>query len=398
MKAIKWSIAAVLAVSMYGPIHTAEAANSTSTNVVNEQSSSSTDDLIFQMDYTDMTVGDKVPVQIFAKGPDGSSERVPLSQADMVIEKPYLLQKLPDGSMKALAVGETNVTVRSGTNSKTLKVSISADKDIETGVLISGTMYLPVQSTFKLLGATVQANTATKTFSIRLGDLPIQLQLGSDIAMVNGNKVKMSGKVQTVDGGAVFPATLLKTSLGAVLDFGAHYESLNINFGKAELFAYTKNTLKIAKRESQGDLAKLIGKTYWFNQFDSDYKFQKATIVDILVNDDNEFAISFKLASGKVVETYDMEYDQVTRVLANKEYFFTSDPTKIYKWSNAIWAKIKAGTISTGMTKQQVELSWGTPIDKSSLSGSGITVETWQYRNYNYVTFTNGVVSMIYTN
>ncbi|MNV48853.1 hypothetical protein D3C71_1407790 [compost metagenome] len=182
------------------------------------------------------------------------------------------------------------------------------------------------------------------------------------------------------------------------MDFGAHYESLNINFGKAELFAYTKNTLKIAKRESQGDLAKLIGKTYWFNQFDSDYKFQKATIVDILVNDDNEFAISFQLASGKVVETYDMEYDQVTRVLANKEYFFTSDPTKIYKWSNAIWAKIKAGTISTGMTKQQVELSWGTPIDKSSLSGSGITVETWQYRNYNYVTFTNGVVSMIYTN
>ncbi len=98
------------------------------------------------------------------------------------------------------------------------------------------------------------------------------------------------------------------------------------------------------------------------------------------------------------MNSYDMEYDQVTRDLANKEYFFTSDPTKIYKWSNAIWAKIKAGTISTGMTKQQVELSWGTPIDKSSLSGSGITVETWQYRNYNYVTFTNGVVSMIYTN
>lgn len=398
MKAIKWSLTAVLAVSMYGPIHTAKAADVNSTNVVNEQSSSSTDDLIFQMDYTDMTVGDKVPVQIFAKGSDGSSERIPLSQADMVIEKPYLLQKLPDGSIKALAVGETNVTVRSGANSKTLKLSISADKDIETGVLISGTMYLPVQATFKSLGATIQANTATKTFSIRVGDLPIQLQLGSDIAMVNGKKVKMSGKVQTVDGGAVFPATLLRTALGAVLDFGAHYESMNITFGKAELFAYTKNTLKISKRESQGDLAKLIGKTYWFNQFDSDYKFQKATIVDILVNDDNEFSISFQLASGKVVNSYDMEYDQVIRDLGNKEYFFTSDPTKIYKWSNAIWAKIKAGTISTGMTKQQVELSWGTPVNKSSLSGSGITVETWQYRNYNYVTFTNGVVSMIYTN
>jgi hypothetical protein len=398
MKAIKWGLAAVLAVSMFGPIHAAEAANATNTNVVDEQSISSTDDLIFQMDYTDMTVGDKVPVQIYAKGPDGSSERVPLAQADMVIEKPYLLQKQADGTIKALAVGETKVTVRSGSASKTLSVVISADKSIDQAVLIGGTMYLPVQSVFKSLGATVQANTATKIFSIRLGDLPIQLQLGSDIAMVNGNKVKMSGKVQTVDGGAVFPATLLKTALGAVLDFGAYYETMTIYFGKAEMYAYTKNTLKIVKRDAQGDLAKLIGKTYWFNQFDSGYKFQKATIVDIIPNDDNEFAISFQLSSGKVVNTYYMAYDQVTAVLGTKEYFFTSDPTKIYKWSNAIWAKIKAGKISTGMTKQQVELSWGTPVNKSSLSGSGITVETWQYRNYNYVTFTNGVVSMIYTN
>jgi hypothetical protein len=337
-------------------------------------------------------------VQIYAKGPDGSSERVPLAQADMLIEKPYLLQKQADGTIKALAVGETKVTVRSGAASKTLSVVISADKSIDQAVLIGGTMYLPVQSGFKSLGATVQANSATKTFSIRLGDLPIQLQLGSDIAMVNGNKVKMSGKVQTVDGGAVFPATLLKTALGAVLDFGAYYETMTIYFGKAELYAYTKNTLKIVKRDAQGDLAKLIGKTYWFNQFDSGYKFQKATIVDIIPNDDNEFAISFQLSSGKVVNTYYMAYDQVTAVLGTKEYFFTADPTKIYKWSNAIWAKIKAGKISTGMTKQQVELSWGTPVNKSSLSGSGITVETWQYRNYNYVTFTNGVVSMIYTN
>ncbi|MNO23375.1 hypothetical protein D3C76_131770 [compost metagenome] len=398
MKAIKWSLAAVLAVSMYGPIHTAKAANANSTNVVNEQSISSTDDLIFQMDYTEMTVGDKVPVQIYAKGPDGSSERVPLAQADMVIEKPYLLQKQADGTMKATAVGETTVTVRSGTSSKTLKVSISADENIGQAAFINGTMYLPVQSIFKALGASVQANTATKTFSIRLGDLPIQLQLGSDIAMVNGNKVKMNGKVQTVNGGAVFPSSLLKTALGAQLEFDGAYQMMTIYFGKAELFAYTNQTEKIFKKESQGNLANLIGKTYWINQFDSAYKFQKVTIVDIIPDYDGAFAISFKLASGKVLNTYDMSAEQVISVLGTKENFFTADPYKTYKWSNATWAKIKAGTISTGMTKQQVELSWGTPVNKSSLSGSGIKVETWQYRNYNYVTFTNGVVSMIYTN
>ncbi|MNO00194.1 hypothetical protein D3C81_2200240 [compost metagenome] len=49
------------------------------------------------------------------------------------------------------------------------------------------------------------------------------------------------------------------------------------------------------------------------------------------------------------------------------------------------------------MTKQQVELSWGTPESKSAAVGGGIRVETWQYVGYDYVTFTNGVVSFIYT-
>ncbi|MNI48228.1 hypothetical protein D3C73_1027840 [compost metagenome] len=92
-----------------------------------------------------------------------------------------------------------------------------------------------------------------------------------------------------------------------------------------------------------------------------------------------------------------MTGNDIISALTDKDQFLTADPYKTYNWSSATWAKIKAGQISTGMTKQQVELSWGTPVNKSAMEGSGIRVETWQYSGYNYVTFTNGVVSYIYT-
>lgn len=113
----------------------------------------------------------------------------------------------------------------------------------------------------------------------------------------------------------------------------------------------------------------MIGKTYWLNQFDSDYKFQKVTIVDILPDYEGEFVISFKLLStGEILNTYSMSGDELIRTLGNKEYFLTTDPFKT------------------------------TPISKSTLSGSGIQVETWRYGDFDYVTFYNGVVTMIYTN
>lgn len=415
MKAFKWSITAALIVSMLGPIHTVKAADtrsvdfnqgsyllssdSNSPKVAVGEDNQQTADLIFQMDATEITVGDKVPVQIYAKGADGISERVPLAQANVVIEKPYLLQKQTDGTMKALAVGETNVTVISGSDTKTIKVSISAAYDIDQGAFINGTMYLPVQTVFQTLGATVQFNAATKIFSIRLGDLPIQLQLGSDIAMVNGAKLKMNGKVQKIDGSTVFPVSLLKNALSADLTWDGNYQTMLIKFGKAELFAYTKQTEQIYKKEAQGNLVNLIGKTYWINQYDSDYKLQKVTIVDILPDYEGEFVISFKLLStGEILNTYSMSGDELIRTIGNKEYFLTTDPFKTYKWSDAIWTKIKQSIVSTGMTKKQVEFSWGTPISKSTLSGSGIQVETWRYGDFDYVTFTNGVVTMIYTN
>ncbi|MBY0011171.1 copper amine oxidase N-terminal domain-containing protein [Paenibacillus typhae] len=354
-------------------------------------------DVSFTMEKTSLTVGDKVPVQISETWTGGSTRKVPLKDADLTIENPALLQKLNDGTLKALAVGVTKVTVKSGSVSKTLEVSISSKIIIRDGALINGSMYLPVQAVFQQLGASVQYDANTKIFNIKLNTTPVQLQLGSDMAMVNGKKVKMSGKVQTVDGVTVFPAALLKSAFGAGLDWNSSIQSMTITFGKAEMQVQTKQTALIYKKKAQGNLAKLIGKSYWVNFFDVNYRFQKVTIVDVLPDYNGNFVLAMKLASGKVLKTYEMTGAEIISTLADKEEFLTADPYKTYKWSSKVWEDIKAGYVSIGMTKQQVELSWGTPESKSAAVGGGIRVETWQYVGYDYVTFTNGVVSFIYT-
>ncbi|WP_379136564.1 stalk domain-containing protein [Paenibacillus sp. sgz500958] len=355
-------------------------------------------DLTFTMDSTEFTVGDSVGVQINEKWDRGDIKRIPLSQANMVIEKPTLLQKQADGTLKAMAVGTTKVTVTSGSFSKTLTVTITSKYAIGNGAFIKGTMFIPVKSVFEQMGGTVQYNTATKIFSIQLQEHKIQLQTGSDTAIVDGNKIKMPAVVQNVDGAIVFPATLMKTGLGAELVWDGTYQVMTIQFGAAELEIQTKQTDLIIKKKAQGNLSKLIGKTYWINNFDSDYRFQKVTIADIIPDYKGYFVISFKLSSGKIINSYDMTASSVVDVLSSKDCFFTSDPTKLYKFSSSMWAKIKAGKISVGMTKQQVELSWGKPSDIATLTGGGVKVETWSFGNFNYVTFTNGLVSMIYTN
>lgn len=351
----------------------------------------------FTMENTSLTVGDKVPVQISETWTGGSTRKVPLKDADLIIEKPALLQKLDDGTLKALAVGVTKVTVKSGSISKTLEVSISSKIIIRDGALINGSMYLPVQAVFQQLGASVQYDANTKIFNVKLNTTPVQLQLGSDMAMVNGKKVKMSGKVQTFGDVKVFPATLLKSAFGAGLVWDSAIQSMTITFGKAEMKVQTKQTTHIYKKLAQGNLANLIGKSYWINFFDTDYRFQKVTIVDVLPDYKGNYALALKFASGKILYTYETSGEAWISTLADKEEFLTADPYKTYKWSSKVWEDIKAGYVSIGMTKQQVELSWGTPESKSAAVGGGIRVETWQYVGYDYVTFTNGVVSFIYT-
>ncbi|WP_371364860.1 hypothetical protein SRRS_53920 [Sporomusa rhizae] len=46
-----------------------------------------------------------------------------------------------------------------------------------------------------------------------------------------------------------------------------------------------------------------------------------------------------------------------------QEVLFTEDPRARMGWPQEVWDKVEAGSVDTGMTKNQVELSWGPPED-----------------------------------
>lgn len=54
-----------------------------------------------------------------------------------------------------------------------------------------------------------------------------------------------------------------------------------------------------------------------------------------------------------------------------------SDPKKLYSWDEAVWETINNHSIATGMTRQQVRMSWGRP--KSIAQGPSENTEIWAY-------------------
>lgn len=340
-------------------------------------------------------VGDAVKIDIAEKYSNGALKKIPLSEANVAIDKPYLLKIQPDGTLKALGVGEAKVTVTSGSASKTVSVSIGGKSALQFSVVKDGIVYLPVQSTFKALGGTSAYAATSKTFSIRVGDTPVTLTLGSTTAAVNGKKISLKAAPRTENGMAVFPAHLLADAFGAKTAWDSKLKQATVSFGQASLTVVSAETAGIVKKAAQGSLSRFIGRTYWVNYFQQWDRFMKVTVADIVPDDTGYFSIVFKSASGKSYTSYAMPASNVEDLFADSYYFLNYDPYKKYNWSQAVWTQIKSGQISAGMTKEQVLLSWGTPVTKSTVTGSGTTVETWSYPSFNFVSFVNGKVTLI---
>lgn len=62
------------------------------------------------------------------------------------------------------------------------------------------------------------------------------------------------------------------------------------------------------------------------------------------------------------------------------------DPKKVYTWDEAVWEAVNNHSVATGMTRQQVRMSWGGP--KSVTQGPSGNAETWAYAAQNLL-FTN---------
>lgn len=345
----------------------------------------------------DTVVGGTIKAKAAQTLSTGATVDVPFAKANIRIEKPYLLKKQDNGTFKGLGVGETQVTFTAGEQSQSVTVAVSLDEPLLGAKQIKGITMLPIKPVFQALGGTVAYKAATKTFEIRVGDQLIKLTVNSAKATINNKTVSMTAAVQTDGGETLFPAKLLTTALGASLKWNSSWSYMDIALGKASMSVYSDQTLKLIKRKEQGTLANLIGRTYWVNDFQGWERFIKLTVVDIVPDYKGYFSIQFRKDSGGLLETYTMANYLVTETLNNRSYFLNYDPYKKYKWSAATWKQIKAERVTMGMTKDQVRMSWGDPTSSSQISSRGLVIETWGFGLYNYVTFTNGKVTGIYT-
>lgn len=338
-------------------------------------------------------VGDILEVSIQETYTNGAKIKVPVKDAQLDIEKPYLVKVQKNGTLKAAGVGQTRITATSGGISKSVTLSSSLRNNLKYAKQIKGNVMVPAKSVIQALGGAYseQGGNAEAKF----GETVLTLKAGSSQAILNGSAVHLKNAPVTDKGGLMMPASVLSDVLGAKISWDAKWKQADISFGDAAMTIVSNETAGIIKKAMQGSLVKYIGRTYWVNDFADLERFSKLTVTDILPDDKGEFFVIFKTSSGKTVKSYVMRSSEVMQLFADRSSLLDYDPQQKYKWSASVWKQIKAGQVSLGMTKEQVQLSWGNPAAKDITTGGGKTIETWGYSNFDVVSFVNGKVILI---
>lgn len=338
-------------------------------------------------------VGDAVEVHIQETYTNGAKIKVPVSEANLELDKPYLLKQQADGKFKTAGVGQTKLTVTSGGVSASVTVSTSLRDSLKYAKQVNGTVFLPVKTVSKALGGT--ATPSGDGWNVAFGDASLSFKAGSLAAQFGGKDVQLKAAPFTEKGETYIPASLLADTLGAKVSWDSKWKQADISFGSAKMTVVSTETAGLIKKAMQGSLAKFIGKSYWVNDFEGWERFSKVTVADVLPTDTGSFVIVFKTPAGKTLKSYSMSSSEVIKTLTDSSYFLNYDPYKKYKWSASTWKQIKAGNVALGMTKEQVLLSWGAPIAKDIQKVQGSTIETWGYASYDFVSFLNGKVTLI---
>ncbi|MEK4117279.1 stalk domain-containing protein [Paenibacillus sp. FSL W8-0919] len=339
-------------------------------------------------------VGESLEVSIQENYTNGAKIKVPVKDASIEIEKPYLLSVQKNGTLKSAGVGKTQITVTSGGQSKSVTVSSSLRNNLKYAKQVNGNVMVPARSVIQALGGTYSAKSGG--VEAKFGQTVLSFKAGSSQAKLNESSIRLKAAPMNDKGELLIPASVLSDALGAKTTWDAKWKQAHISLGKdATLTVVSSETAGLIKKAMQGNLVKFIGRTYWVNEFEDLERFSKLTVTDILPDDKGEFNVIFKTASGKTVKSYPMRSSEVTQLFADRSSLLTYDPYKKYKWSASIWKQIKAGQVSLGMTKEQVQLSWGNPAAKDITSGGGKTIETWGYSNFNIVSFVNGKAILI---
>lgn len=339
-------------------------------------------------------VGESLEVSIQETYTNGAKIKVPVKDAGIDIEKPYLLSMQKNGTLKSAGVGKTQITVTSGGQSKSVTVSSSLRNNLKYAKQVNGNVMVPAKSVIQALGGTYSAKNGS--VEAKFGQTLLSFKAGSNQAKLNESTIRLKAAPVNDKGELLIPASVLSDALGAKTSWDAKWKQAQISLGAdAAMTVVSSETAGLIKKAMQGNLVKYIGRTYWVNEFEDLERFSKLTVTDILPDDKGEFNVIFKSASGKTVKSYPMRSSEVTQLFADRSSLLTYDPYKKYKWSASVWKQIKAGQVSLGMTKEQVQLSWGNPAAKDITSGGGKTIETWGYSNFNIVSFVNGKAILI---
>lgn len=339
-------------------------------------------------------VGESLEVSIQETYTNGAKIKVPVKDAGIDIEKPYLLSMQKNGTLKSAGVGKTQITVISGGQSKSVTVSSSLRNNLKYAKQVNGNVMVPAKSVIQALGGTYSAKNGS--VEAKFGQTLLSFKAGSNQAKLNESTIRLKAAPVNDKGELLIPASVLSDALGAKTSWDAKWKQAQISLGAdAAMTVVSSETAGLIKKAMQGNLVKYIGRTYWVNEFEDLERFSKLTVTDILPDDKGEFNVIFKSASGKTVKSYPMRSSEVTQLFADRSSLLTYDPYKKYKWSASVWKQIKAGQVSLGMTKEQVQLSWGNPAAKDITSGGGKTIETWGYSNFNIVSFVNGKAILI---
>lgn len=75
--------------------------------------------------------------------------------------------------------------------------------------------------------------------------------------------------------------------------------------------------------------------------------------------------------------------------------FLLEDPRVTHNWSRAVWNTIERESVSIGMSKEQVRMSWGEPEDVNSTTTALGRTEQWVYPGSKYLYFRDGKLTTI---
>ncbi|MCJ8010259.1 copper amine oxidase N-terminal domain-containing protein [Paenibacillus sp. KQZ6P-2] len=338
-------------------------------------------------------VGDSLKVDIQETYSNGAKIKVPTANAKVDVEKPYLIKQQQNGTLTVTGVGKTQVTVTSSGISKSVTVSSSLRNNLKYAKQVDGRVFVSAKTVIQALGGTLTEGNGG--INAKFGETTIFFKAGDVQATLNGNPIRLKAAPITEKGELMIPASLLSDVLGAKISWDADWKQADISFGDAKMTVVSSETAGLIKKAMQGSLAKFIGRTYWVNDFEGWERFSKVTVTDVLPVDNGEFSIVFKSGSGQTLKTYPMNSSEVMQLFADRSSLLNYDPYQKYKWSSSVWKQIKAGNVTLGMTKEQVQLAWGNPIAKDITTGGGKTIETWGYANYDVVAFVDGKVYMV---